>query len=125
MVNAAQPRRQACQCGGTMEPGGQWCTRCHRRGVGDIDYGGADTPSPAAPYGTPRYSRVRAGTLTFGPVGRLGLSIVPVLVGCVAIRNVYRSQGEPVIAFCMAMAAPVLVLIGLFLREVWKRDRVS
>jgi hypothetical protein len=73
----------------------------------------------------PSYSRIRRGALTFGPVGRVGWSVVPALIAFVAIRNVYRSLGDVTLAFYLVMAVPLVAGCAYLLCEVWKRDRVD
>jgi hypothetical protein len=115
-----------CQQCGVLAPGGRWCARCLKQlsaREGSIDEDVARSLRNARTVSV--YSRVRAGPVTFGPLGRVLWSVVPVVVSYVAVRNVYRSMGEVTVAFYGVMAVPVLLIAGYFLAQVWKRDRVE
>jgi hypothetical protein len=68
---------------------------------------------------------VRAGPTSFGIVGRTLLSIVPMIVAFFAIRNVMRSRGDATVAYYLVLGTPAVILVGVFLAVVWRRERVS
>lgn len=111
-----------CKC---LTPPRPWCIRCMGQlgGGPPIDQALARSLSEARAVRS--YSRVRQGVLTFGPVGRVGWSVLPVLFSFIAVRNVYRSTGETVIAFYVVMAFPILAISAYGLAQIWRRDRVD
>ena len=72
-----------------------------------------------------RHSRVRAGTTTFGPVGRSVLSVVPVGAAIATIVLAYRFRSGPAIAFFLVAAVATSVWVISFLRVVWQKDRID
>jgi hypothetical protein len=68
---------------------------------------------------------VRAGTTTFGPVGRTVLSVVPVLAATATILLALRFRSGPAIAFFLVAAVATNVWVVSFLRVVWQKDRID
>ena len=68
---------------------------------------------------------MRAGTTTFGPVGRIALSVLPVVGALVTIRLAYRFRSGPAIAFFLVAALATTVVALNFLRAVWRKDRID
>ena len=70
-------------------------------------------------------SRVRSGATTFGPVGRVMLSVVPLLALAAAIGQAVRTRNSPWIALFGVFAVLSAVVVGALLLEIWKRDRID
>ena len=116
-------------CGARLAPGIDWCPRC---------YAPIGSPDPAdgvpqrirlwypseKPVPPPVYSRIRGGTTTFGPVGRIGWTLAVVAGGAVS----WFAFGPPP-PFGLGLASsgwlPFFVLGPWVLRELWRRDRVG
>jgi len=71
------------------------------------------------PEPEPQYSRWRAGTTTFGPVGRLLITVVVAFFGWLTYASFRAIDGPLVIADVGAYSAAAFFI----LRHVWKRDR--
>jgi hypothetical protein len=101
-----------------------WCPRCLER------YERPEPePQPVFEYVRARraphtYSRVRGGPTSFGPVGRVVMSIVPVVVAFIAIRNIMRSRGDGTVAFYIVLGVPTVVMVAGFLVLVWRKERM-
>ncbi len=116
----------SCRLCGAPAGAGDWCPRCLTR---------FDAPDPhpaewieearARRRPEHRLSRVRGGPMTFGPIGRILLSIVPVVVAFVAARNIFRARHDASFAYYLVLGVPLIVLVALFLAAVWKRDRIA
>jgi hypothetical protein len=120
--------RAYCRSCRTYSAPGPRCGNCFRSradGIGDdLDEAVARSLSEARPVH--RTSRLQAGTTTFGPVGRLVLSVVPAVAIGVAVWLLYRfrNSGPPVAFFLVAAVATTVTMAG-FLRVVWRRERVE
>ena len=73
--------RNCRYCGAALPPSVRWCLQCHAR-VREL----SPRPRTEGTYVGPlqpevRYSRWRAGPLTFGPAGRIAITVVVVLFG--------------------------------------------
>ena len=111
-------------CGAAVTADAAWCGQCYAparaaaRSVMDPVETAADrtsAPTPTAPVAA-RHSRWRGGPTTFGPVGRL----VMTLLMLVPLWFFWATQG---------FAWPGLVIWGVFvlpwgLRDIWRRTRV-
>jgi len=69
------------------------------------------------------YSRVHGGPTSFGGFGRLAMSVVPVIVAFIAIRNIVRSRSDGTIGFYIVLGVPTVVMVAAFLVVVWRRER--
>jgi hypothetical protein len=111
-----------CGAAGRAEP---WCPHCLER------YERPDTtePDPLFEYVRARaprmYSRTRGGPTSFGAFGRIVMSVVPVVVGFFAIRNIVRSRSDGTIGYYIVLGVPAVVMAVAFLAVVWRRERTS
>jgi hypothetical protein len=113
----------ACwNCGAARGPE-PWCRRCLER----HEPPDATDSQPVFEYVRARaprvYSRVHAGPTSFGAFGRLAMSVVPVVVAFIAIRNIVRSRSDGTISFYIALGVPTVVMVAAFLVVVWRRER--
>jgi len=111
-------------CGARLKPELRWCWRCFAP-VGHPD------PGPGLPPGasqtdldldpSPRYSRWRSGPTTFGPVGRISITVAVAFFGWL-VFTVFRFVDGPLVIADVGVYA-----VGTFfvLRHVWRRDRVA
>lgn len=112
-----------CSACGATRGRDAWCPLCLERYDRAPVIPEAFEPRP--PALRPRYSHVRAGPTSFGIVGRSLLSVLPLLVALVAIRNIMRSRGDATVAYYLVLGLPAFVLAAAFLAVVWRRERVS
>jgi hypothetical protein len=118
--------RQYCRSCRTFSAAGPRCGNCFRsrEGIGDeLDEAVARSLSEAREVHV--HSRLRAGTTTFGPLGRIALSIVPALAIVLTALLAYRFRGGPAIAFFLVGAVATTVTMAGFLRIVWRRERID
>ena len=119
--------REYCRSCRTYSAPGPRCGNCFRSrdGVGDeLDEAVARSLSDARRVH--RTSRLRAGTTTFGPIGRVALSVVPTLAIVVAAWLSYRYRDSgPWVALVLVTAVATTVTMAGFLRLVWRRERVD
>lgn len=104
-------------CGAGLRPDATWCGQCFAA------VGGAAPPPvvPGRPVPareelqlTQVYSRWQGGPTSFGPVGRVVLTLLVLLVG------LWLLETNPIGGVVYALLAAPLVL-----REVWKRSAVQ
>lgn len=111
-------------CGARLKPELKWCWQCFaparppEPGTGPPP--GA-TQSDLDPDPPPQYSRWRSGATTFGPVGRISITVVLALLGWV-IFYVFRFVDGPLV---IADVGVYGVAAFFILRHVWRRDRVA
>jgi hypothetical protein len=112
-------------CGGRLAPDIDWCPRCYTpRAVAS-----APTQLPSHLRMFPReelspapvYSRWRAGATTFGPLGRVVITVA--LVGFQAFW--WKVVGAGGIEFVLVSYLASTVVSIWILTHVWKRDRVQ
>jgi hypothetical protein len=112
--------RNCTSCGAPLPATLGWCGSCFapvklhsaRRPIHDPG-GFVGTLEP-----TPRTSRWRAGPTSFGPVGRL------VSTGVLALFFPWWGAGDAMNPFFLWSLMGWLVLAGIVLRSVWKRERI-
>ena len=118
--------REYCRLCRTFSAPGDRCGNCHRRRDGetdDLDEVVARSLSEARTVH--EYSRVHSGALTFGPIGRLGLSVGPLLLLAVAVAMAVRMRDTPWIALFGVFAISAAVVVLALLVQIWKRDRID
>ena len=119
--------REYCRSCRTYSAPGPRCGNCFRSrdGIGDeLDEAVARSLSGARLVH--RSSRLRAGTTTFGPIGRIALSVVPALAIVVTAWLLYRFRDSgPPVAFLLVAAVATTVTMAGFLRVVWQRERID
>lgn len=107
------------RCAAYLPPGAAWCGQCLHRLDEPAAESGAGRPSEALPsVGLPLlYSRRRGGVTSFGPVGR----VVVTLLAIAPPLLMWQIGGMTLAPF-----AAVYCVLGLplVLRDVWKRERV-
>ena len=111
-------------CGATLKPELSWCWLCLTPvKVPELQPAtvGGTSPALAPDEPTPQYSRWRAGPTTFGPVGRISITLVVAAVG-VLVFFVFRIVDGPIVVADVGIYG-----VGAFflLRHVWKRERVA
>ena len=110
----------------TFSAPGDRCGNCHRRRDGqsdDLDDAVARSLSEARTVHDS--SRLRSGALTFGPIGRTALSVVPVLWLAGAVALAVKLRSTPWIALVGVFALATAVVVVRLLLEIWKRDRID
>jgi hypothetical protein len=113
-------------CGARTAPDADWCPRCYaarsaEAAVEELPAHVRMMYPPDEPVPPQEFSRWREGTTTFGPVGRMTITAVLVLVQ-VFFWTVIGPSGM------MFMGVSYLTITGLSiwaLAHVWKRDRVG
>ncbi len=109
-------------CGARLRPGMTWCWLCLAP-VGES----RPQPTPAPPSHAddveplPQYSRWRAGPTTFGPVGRISITVVVAAIGWLVFWVFHFVDGPVVIADVGIYGVGAFFL----LRNVWRRERVA
>jgi hypothetical protein len=123
---AFDTEREYCRSCRTFSAPGPRCGNCFRSrdGIGDeLDETVARSLSEARVVH--RTSRLQAGTTTFGPAGRVALSVAPVLAILVTARLAYRFRGGPEIAFFLVAFVATSITMTGFLWTVWRRERID
>lgn len=122
-------------CGARLWPDVMWCTQCYEpvRQLTPRDrqlppLREVEEPPPwvrrsplRGPKETPVYSPWRAGPTTFGPVGRILITIVVVLV---FPSGGYVGFGSPIGPLLLWYLLGYTVFATLVLRGVWRKERV-
>jgi len=115
-------------CGAKLDPGLDWCPQClARRGAADK----AENLSTATPIsdlpGKDILSRWRAGSVSFGPWGKLLITLVVAGVDTVGLLVAYQAVtfGRPGWAFVLFYLGVALFASGFFLRNVWTKAKVG
>jgi hypothetical protein len=118
--------REYCRLCRTFSPPGDRCGNCHRRRDGERDALDDEVArSLSEARVVHQYSRVRSGALTFGPVGRVSLSLLPLLLLALTVAQAYRTRNGPWIALFGVAAIGNAVGVGAILLQIWKRDRID
>ena len=118
--------RAYCRLCRTFSPPGERCGNCHRRRDGqDDELDAVVARSLRDAQVVHRTSRVRAGARTFGPVGRVGWSVPPVLWLAVLVVVAVRVRNSPWIALLAVAVVATTVLVAFVLRELWQADRID
>jgi hypothetical protein len=105
-------------CGAELSPDVRWCLQCYEP-VREL------TPRPpqlptihlVRPDDRPRTSRWRAGPTTFGPIGRLAITALVVLLGPWSLLKGLSGLGLWSLLGYSVLAVAVL-------KDVWRRERV-
>ena len=105
-----------CSCGAMLSSTALACGLCHAP-VAAVA-GSAPNLGPTARMDERVFSRVRPGPLSFGPLGRVVISVL-MLVPLVFIW--FMSGGGVVTLVC---TIPAALLPLWYLRETWRRQRV-
>src|SRR5689334_8470388 len=108
-------------CGAQLRPGMTWCWLCLAP-IGSSTSQVAPPPIPADDLEPiPEYSRWRAGPTTFGPVGRISITVVVAAIGFLVFW-VFRLVDGPLV-----IADVGIYGVGAYflLRNVWRRERVA
>jgi hypothetical protein len=118
--------REYCRSCRTFSAPGPTCGNCFRSrdGIGD-ELSESVARSLSSARVVHRHSRLRAGATTFGPVGRIALSIVPVAAIALTAWLAYRFRDGPAVAFFLVAAVAMGVTMVGFLRIVWRRERID
>jgi hypothetical protein len=113
-------------CGSTLGREALWCNRCYA----PTQTGGSHEP-PTGPNGPVQitaeplravhYSRWRGGTTTFGPVGRIVITLFVVGFAWLNYSMFHAIEG----ALAIADIAVYVLIGGWILKHVWKRGRVG
>lgn len=111
-------------CGARLDPDADWCSQCYAATTKVVRPSMFQTPPPPPLVREP--SRLRGGATTFGPRGRiaitLGVAGVAVL-GTVVFLYPYRATQSPVaLAYPVVFLGPYATFAWLVLRDVWKRS---
>ena len=97
-------------CGAGLRPGMTWCGQCFA--PTEAPAPGVPAPPPAAPVQL--YSRWQGGPTSFGPVGRVLLTLL-----LLAFEYwLYRFN-------LLGFAITTVLVVPLVLRDVWKRSAVQ
>ncbi len=116
-------------CGARLAPDIGWCPRCYApRAAAQPSGGHAAAPNlrmwypPEEPTPPAVYSRWRGGATTFGPVGRVVITVAILLVH-VLLWKVFGFDG---VVFLLGVGYIAWSLLSVWiLLHVWKRDRVD
>jgi hypothetical protein len=109
--------RTCRKCGAALPPSVRWCGQCLEP-VRELSPRPSDAGNYVAPLLTPpRYSRWRAGSLTFGPVGRVAITVVVVLVGSGFVTGGFNPA-------MLWMLSGYVVAATLILKQTWARVRI-
>jgi len=115
-------------CGAKLNPALDWCPQClARRGAAD-KAGNISTATPISDLpGKDILSRWRAGSVSFGPWGKLLITLSVVGVDTVGLLVAYQavSFGPPGWAFVFFYLGTALFASGFFLRHIWARAKVG
>ena len=105
-------------CGGALPPDLRWCATCYAPVALYSPREPVHEPGGyvGQPRHTPRTSRWRAGPTSFGPVGRI--------LSTVALAALFPWWGLGGNPFFLWSMMGWLGMAGIFLRSVWKRERV-
>ena len=118
--------RAYCRLCRTFSAPGDRCGNCHRRRDGqDDELDAVVARSLRDAQVVHRTSRLRAGASTFGPAGRIGWSVPPLLWLAVVVTVAVRTRNSPWIALLLVAVVATSVVVAFVLRELWKRDRVD
>jgi hypothetical protein len=103
-------------CGAALPPSVRWCSLCNER---VLEF------SPREPVHTggyvgelhtePRYTRWRSSPTTFGPLGRIVVTLAVILMG----------PWTAISAFTIIYLPAWIMLATLILKQVWLRQRVD
>jgi hypothetical protein len=109
--------RNCRQCGTALPPSVRRCLRCLEP-VREM----SPRPSAEGSYVGPmqqevRYSRWRAGPLTFGPLGRVAITVVVVLVGLSTMVGGFNPAW-------LWFLGGYMVAATLILKQTWKKVRI-
>jgi len=109
--------RTCRQCGTPLPPSVRWCSLCLEP-VREL----SPRPSDVGNYVEPmrpqvRYSRWIAGPLTFGPLGRVIITVVVVLVGSGFVMGGFNPA-------MLWMLSGYVVAATLILKQTWTRVRI-
>ena len=109
--------RNCRYCGAALPPSVRWCLQCHAR-VREL----SPRPRIEGTYVGPlqpevRYSRWRAGPLTFGPAGRIAITVVVVLFGSSIVLGGFNPAS-------LWFLSGYVTAATLILKQTWTRVRV-
>lgn len=110
------------QCGRVLRPGDAWCSLCFapapsRTFSGPLATHRSDDPAPVA-RAQHRTSRWAGSSVTFGPVGRVVVTLLLLCVGPAVL--VWGGPGSLVAAILW-----IAVVLPWALRDVWRKVRVG
>ena len=125
MGDAVDDREYCRRCRRFSAPGDR-CGSCLRRRDGqDDDLDDVVARSLRDAQVVHRTSRLRAGARTFGPVGRVGCSLPPVLWLAVLVVVAVRVRDTPWIALLLVAVLATSVVVAVALRALWAPDRID
>ena len=106
-------------CGATLPPDLGWCSRCLAPVTGFASRPPLHEPGGfvGTPIETPRVSRWRSASTSFGPVGRIVWTLV---VGLFFPWWGLGQWGTPIGALFLWALMGWLIAAGLILRSIWK-----
>ncbi len=115
-----------CTCGAALSKGALACGLCHRPVVAPAadeaptTANGFLAPPPREPGPDPRagYSRTSKGVTSFGPLGRVIITVLVLLPPTAFWLLGGASLLVPIVVWC-------LIAVPLVLRDAWKRERVA
>jgi len=117
--------RTACTvCGARLDPDADWCSQCYAATTEVVLPTMFQAPPPPPLVREP--SRLRGGATTFGPRGRIAITLCVAgvaIVGTVAFLFPYRAtQSRVALAYPIVFLGPYSTFAWLVLRDVWKRS---
>lgn len=79
---------------------------------------------PTRPPFTPEYSRWREGPLSWGPRGRVVMTLVVVVPLALGVFEIWRARASPIAALSFVWLGPATIFGVIWLLDIWKRARV-
>jgi len=133
---------KVCSCGARLVEGARWCAVCLRPPIDPDDlieelhdtFRKTTWLPPehlVAPPPPKRFSRWQAGPLTFGPRFKVGVTILLSLVTLDWLWSIQpwtlfrHPSSHPEGPFIIFSTLLLLAIVTVFLRAVWKRERVE
>lgn len=119
-------------CDAQLAPDAEWCSQCYtpvaeKEQTPSEDPSGSSEPEPWV-VEPPQYSAWKAGPYSFGPLGRIVITLVMVALGVVvyfAGKAVGRFYGIPGLSLVLLFLGIYTVIAILVLWGVWRPTRVK
>lgn len=111
-------------CGAPLSGDVRWCLRCYEpvRELAPREPQLPPLPTVHEPVPEPRMSRWHAGPTTFGPVGRISITLVVLWAGPWGSLGDFSGAADALTLWYLLGYTMLAVLI---LRHVWRKERVS
>jgi uncharacterized OB-fold protein len=126
-----EPAAKCRKCGATLSPNLDWCSQCltpiHEHAPGEHE-GEIDDATSIEELPRPELSSWRGGPYSFGPLGRIVITILVMLGGGVmylTARVVGDFYGHPGLGLVLILEAVYLVFAIAVLWGVWRPERVN